>query len=101
MSLKSIFSEQILVLYLIGQWNCRVKAGVIPQYTKYDAYMKACNTSGDMRMIQEFDRWADVLNKLRGLDFGVIESWDPSRRPSFKGCEPLKHGKKPVHCNTS
>jgi hypothetical protein len=78
-----------------------VKAGVIPKYAKYDAYMKACNISGDLRMIQEFNRRADMMYKLRGLDFGVIKSWDPAHlKPSFKGCEPLKHGRKPVHCNT-
>lgn len=72
---------------------------MIPPYKKYDAYMRACNTSGALEKIKEYDRMSDVLSKLRDLDFGVSESWTATDEPRYKGCEPMRGGKEPVHCD--
>lgn len=50
-------------------------------------------------MIREYDRMAGTYNKLRGLDFGINYPWRETDTPSYKGCEPMKKGKKPVKCD--
>lgn len=76
---------------------------MIPPYKKYDAYMRACNASGALRAIKEYDRMTEVLSDLRKLDFGVTEGWTiaDANKPRYKGCEPMKQGKEPVHCDSS
>lgn len=62
--------------------------------------MQISKTSGALRMIREYDRLADKLNKIRDLDFGVKEAWSTSGNPpSYKGCEPMKTGRREVHCD--
>lgn len=74
-------------------------AAVIPPYSRFDAYMKANKASGQIEKIREYDRLAEVLHRLRNLDFGVKESWTGGDAPSYKGCEPLKTGRRSVHCH--
>lgn len=61
--------------------------------------MRACNSSGALKDSIEYSRVVDVLSQLRHLDFGVVESWSKDDAPRYKGCEPMKSGKKPVHCD--
>lgn len=61
--------------------------------------MRACNTSGALEKIKEYDRISNVLSQLRELDFGVSESWTATDQPRYKGCEPMKGGKQPVQCD--
>lgn len=61
--------------------------------------MRACKTSGDLAAIKEYARLAEVLSRLRGLDFGINQSWSASDKSSYKGCEPMKRGRRPVHCD--
>jgi len=63
--------------------------------------MRACETSGALQMIKDFDHMAETLNQLRGLDFGVTDGWtiEDAAKPRYKGCEPMKQGSHPVVCD--
>lgn len=65
--------------------------------------MRACNASGALKAIKEFDRLADMLSELRDLDFGVSDGWtkEDAAKPRYKGCEPMKQGHEPVRCDTT
>lgn len=78
-----------------------VNSSVIPKYKKFDAYMKACNRSGALDDINEYDRLAEVLSKQRDLSFEVDEPFnqEDADNPSYKGCEPMIRGREPVKCN--
>lgn len=91
--------QVLLVIALVRSKH--VKKPLIPQYNKYDPYMRACEASGALQMIKDFDRMAESLNQLRGLDFGVTEGWTikDAAKPRYKGCEPMKQGPEPVICD--
>jgi hypothetical protein len=73
---------------------------IIPPYRKFDAYMQISKTSGALKLIKDYDRLADNLNRIRDLDFGVKAAWTASdNMPSYKGCEPMRTGRHKVHCN--
>lgn len=78
-----------------------MNASVIPKYKKFDAYMKACNRSGALAAINEYDRLAEVLSERRDLSFEVDEPFtqEDADNPSYKGCEPMIRGREPVKCN--
>lgn len=75
-----------------------MNSSVIPKYKKFDAYMKACNRSGALDAINEYDRLAEVLSQQRDLSFEPFNQEDADN-PSYKGCEPMIRGRKPVKCN--
>lgn len=64
-----------------------MKASVIPKYKKFDAYMKACNRSGALADINEYDRLAEILSKQRDLSFEVDGPFtqEDADNPSYKG----------------
>lgn len=90
-----IFLHQILV------FCCKsiVKTAVIPPHKRLDVYMLACKTSGALQMIRDYDRMSESLHSIRGLDFGISETWSPNDAPRYKGCEPMKQSNHPVKCD--
>lgn len=63
----------------------------------FDPYEEVARRTGFLEKIEEFDRLIDTLVDLRSIDFGIVDSWK-NAKPSYKGCEPLKTGKRPVKC---
>lgn len=97
MTILLFFNQILISLWFIKR---DVNASVIPKYKKFDAYMKACNRSGALAAINEYDRLAEVLSE-RDLSFEVDDPFtrEDADNPSYKGCEPMKRGRKPVKCN--
>lgn len=93
--------SQIFVVLSVTQCLHTVQLTVIPPYKKFDAYMRACKASGALAMIKQYDQLAEMMHKLRELDFGVVESWNPNEGISYKGCEPMKRSRHSVHCDWS
>ena len=65
--------------------------------------MRASELTGAAKMMTEYDRITRALSEIRdGMGFGMVDSWRKDGElpePHFKGCEPMKQGRKPLHCD--
>jgi hypothetical protein len=64
-----------------------------------NVYKKIASTTGFMRIENRQEDLWNLLKELRDdIDFDVIDSWDSSLRPTYKGCEPMIKSVHPVKC---
>lgn len=64
-------------------------------------YKEVANSLGYLEKYETHWKMWDMLTKVRDeLDFDEVDAWENDRHPpTFKGCEPMIQGSKPVRCD--
>lgn len=66
---------------------------------KFDPYMRALSSVNELSLLKEHLRLEKLLAKLGDLDFDSRQSWTITDQPHYKGCDPMKTGREPIHCD--